>query len=796
MRRRLAPIALLIGLLPSSAGAQSLIPDAVQVPLLTRAVPKGEILVTDTAPVSPSAKTVDANPTDWIGTPPRLGGMSVFSAGELIYQDYIQDDHGADDGEDARRVATLSPIQELDDRTYRAEVLAQALGEQFGVDDTGTDDTKALVADAEYGDANQGAAKNEADLAEVRLASDGTSLLILAQFGGMATTSRTGLVILIDDPETHGSVAGPGGLTTSADSALVLHRNGVLEDWSGGVASSCEPCDVQVASDGSGFTNTMEASIPLDRLPAGARLGIASAIVENGAIRRTRVGTAASDLINVAFRGTIALDGVEPTRIWHDRQQALALHAGSIDRFLIHVPLDDLTEGRTQSFVPSSGYFERTYVSDSPVNEETESGQYFQGPWQHYGIYFPTSWRPGRRLGVSWWTHYRGGHAHDAAAWLPGLLWDLGERIDRIVVTPSARGTSTWYVGRGMEDFLEVWDDVEASFAFDPDRVVMSGYSMGGYASWLLPLLMPDRFAGSFPTSGPPTQGLWAGAGDATAEANGAYDGDAQLMFGLIPNARNLGYAIYQGSNDELVPWTGVARMASELTLQGIRNRFYTMPGYEHYTHAIIDDWRAASDYLGAMTRDPAPDDVTYIRWPALEHAVNTVGTPVPLSHRFDGAYWVNDITLRDAGTPDANGRPPLTATARVDATTYARGNANTLAIPEAGSTVDHSTPYTMSGLAYRELSRSASLNSISADLTNVGTVRFDIAAMGLNRHATLGATIVTDGPTRVLLDGAFPGSTVTIDCDPDCPGASFTTSGGPILLNLPSGFSTVTITR
>lgn len=780
MNRRLAPLALAIALVPASAGADSLIPDSVQVPLLTRPVPKGKLLVTDGPAVTPSAKTIDADPSDWIGTPTRLGGTSILSAGELIYQDYIHDDHGADNGEDVRRIGLLDPIEEMEDRTYRAEVLAQALGEQFGAPDDGTDDTKAIVADANYGDADQGPAKNEADLAEVRLAADDSSLYILARFGGMSHQSRSGLVVLVDDPATDSIQSAPGGLATKADRVLVLHANGVLEESQGGT-SVAPSTGIQVASDGTGFNNTMEASIPLGELPAGVRIGIASAIIEQGQIREAARGTAASDLINVAFRAD------EPIRIWNDREQALSLHAGNIDRYLIDVPLADLQTGASQTFVPSPGYFERTYVSDSPVNQESESGQYFQGPWQNYGLYLPSSWRPGRRLGVSWWTHYRGGHAHDAAAWLPGLIWDLGERMDRIVVTPSARGTSTWYVGRGMEDFLEVWDDLDASFAYDPDRVLMSGYSMGGYASWLLPLLMPDRFAGSFPTSGPPTQGLYAGVGDALGEQNGAYDADAQLMLRMVPNAKNMRYAIYHGSNDELVPYSGVARMAAELSANGVENRFYTMPGYEHYTHAIIDDWRAASKYLADAVRDPAPDEVTFIRWPALEHAVNTVSTPTPLNHRFDSAYWVSGLELRDIGTPGTNGRPQLDRTARVDAKTFTRGTATRLPVPEVGTVVDHSTPYVMTGLGYREITRGPRSNRFEATLTNTATVSLSTSGMQLDRKSVSLGTITTDGSASVVLRGPFPQSEVIVSLRDEDPGMSQVyVASGDIALTLP----------
>src|ERR1051325_2705861 len=87
----------------------------------------------------------------------------------------------------------------------------------------------------------------------------------------------------------------------------------------------------------------------------------------------------------------------------------------------------------------------------------------------------------------------------------------MGEDLDTVVVSPRGRGTSTWYVGKGQVDFREVWDDVHKSFSVDPNRTYLSGHSMGGWASYLLPILYPDRFAAVLPASPPPTQGAWTG---------------------------------------------------------------------------------------------------------------------------------------------------------------------------------------------------------------------------------------------------------------------------------------------
>jgi dienelactone hydrolase len=762
MRRPSVALAVVVGLASTSAFAEP--PLVPQAPVLTQPVAKGSLRAF-TLPNETAKPTyvADGDPSEWIGEPTFVGGTSRYSRGELVYSDYVGDDHGADNGEDYARAATVDPLIETADRVYRAEVLAQALGEQFGAPDDGTAETKSLVADAQYGDANQGAAKNEADITEVRLASDDDNLYVLARFAGMANTSRTRLLVLFDEVAGDAVIEGPGAIQTSADRGFILGADG-LTPW----GRSCEGC--ASAMNGTGFVNVAELAIPLSFVDGADEILVAAGLSNGAAFADV---SSSSDLVNVAFREE-ATDP-EPIRIWNEHDQAFALHEGNIDRYFKPFSLAKLHGGASEGFTFGPGYFERVYVSDSVVNQETESGQYHQGAWQHYGLYLPSAYRPGRELGVTWWTHYRGGHAHDAAAWLPGLIHTLGEAQDRIIVSPSARGTSSWYVGRGYEDFLDVWDDLEASFPFDHERVAMSGYSMGGFASWLLPLTTPDRFAASFPTSGPPTQGLWAGAGDAIEPQNGAYDANAELLFTVAENARNIRYAIYQGSNDELVPWPGVARMASRLTELGYEHRFYTMPGYEHYTHAIVDDWRDAATYLASARNTSAPRHVTYRRWPALETAVNTVNTPVPLAHRFDGAYWVDDIVLRDAGTPDGQGHPDVRKHATVDATSHAIAGSDPLVLPDAGVAPQHWTPAPYTGLAHRQLLAPApAFNGFKVTLTNTSSVTLDAAAMGLDPNVTIPYSSMSDGPTTVRLELASRSVEITV------PAGSFGSSIAP----------------
>jgi len=742
MRHRLLAFTTVFTILAPLGARAEIVPEAVpDLPVLGGQAYRGNDLVTaPTDPVTPTPKTVDGDIDDWTGDISRFGGTAIYSRGEYVYQDYVMDDWGADDGIDADRTAVTDQLIALEPRTYRGEILPQAAGEQFGA-------PPPIGVPVQYGDAQvPDGFQDQADIEEVRIAADEETLSFLVRTTGMTDPDATAVLVLLD-VEEGGSWQVPGGITTAAEVAFVAIGDGIPQAWLRG-----EPLDsfpefrpgYTVATNEAGYVNAMEITVSRDVLPvlpAHVKVGVATGVSEDGVtLANVKPGGAASDLINVAFRFD------EPARVWMDHDQALALRAGDIDRFLADVDLGKLQSGYTETFEPRPGYFERVYQTDSAVNQERSGNSYWQGSFQHYGIYFPSTWRPGRATPATWWTHYRGGHAHDAAAWIPGLLRQLGEDRGNIIITPGARGTSSWYVGRGHEDFLDVWDDSMASFSIDPDRVYMSGYSMGGYASWLLPLLYPDRFAASFPTAGPPTQGLWLGAGPPQSPQNGG-DIEAQQTFDIIGNAANVGYVIYQGSNDELVPVSGVARMAAELALRGYDHRFYVFPGAEHYTNAIYDEWTEAARYFDRFTRDPNPPRVVYTVKPALERAVELVSAPegAGLDYTFDGAYWVDGLKVR---TGDLT-HPTTLGT--IDARTWGRGFYEEVGIPEASSG-GQIAPHVMTGLRNERIGFVEPANRFEVTLTNVATATLDVSRMSLSTSEPISATITTDGPTTITL--------------------------------------------
>ena len=49
-----------------------------------------------------------------------------------------------------------------------------------------------------------------------------------------------------------------------------------------------------------------------------------------------------------------------------------------------------------------------------------------------------------------------------------------------------------------------MWADLARHFRLEPDRVALTGYSMGGYGTYKLGMQWPDLFGAAFTTVGPP----------------------------------------------------------------------------------------------------------------------------------------------------------------------------------------------------------------------------------------------------------------------------------------------------
>ena len=649
----------------------------------------------------------------------------MYVDGTLAYRDHIADAYGADNGQDAARLGVLDPAAEERPELFRLDPAYQYVPGEFGVP-TGPLDPRVHYGDLVHADA--------ADLSEVRLGTNRRHGLDLLARTTTMTQPGTALLVLLDTRP--GDAARPvpynSGLTSAtADVAVYLPGDrGSLTD----LATNAEHGFRTVATNPAGYVNAIEARIPAAALGGASspRVAVAAGLADNGKLKTLGLQP---NVANVAFRIT------EPARDWWDKQQGLDLYHGTIDRFFTPPTSAAWPAARPSATSPDPA---TTTASSAPSRSiSVEKGE--EGILQHYGVYLPRAIARGRPSPVQWWFHFRGGNAHIAAAVVPGSSATWARRHDSVVVTPDGRGERGWYVGRSHLDYLEVYRDVHRLLTLDRDREYIAGHSMGGWASYLLPVLYPDRFAATFPASGPPTQGAWLGCeGDPCyQEANGG-DARAELTTPLLANLRNVPVVAFHGSEDELVPLSGPVAQTNRLRELGLRYRLYVFEGQEHYGPPIQDEWTEGANYEHGFVRDRNPGRVTYSRSMRFEHAVNTVNNEqkVHFGFRFDRAYWMSGLRPvdRKAGV------------ASFDGETLARPEAPHTLVPEAGgpSALGQSGPYTMVGQRWDEAAKPAPRNRFRVTVTGARAVTLSLRRMGLTRRAR--GRVTTDSPLRLRL--------------------------------------------
>ena len=479
-----------------------------------------------------------------------------------------------------------------------------------------------------------------------------------------------------------------------------------------------------------------------------------------------------TNVANVAFRTA------EPVREFFERNQALALHAGSVDGFFTTADLAALADGANERWVPGPGYHDRIFRSTENISGEGGHDTLLQ----HYGVYLPKpaaasakrvaraksrkARRAARAAGASplqLWLHWRGGTAHSAGAHDPAMFTDLGDAHDTIVISPRGRGSSSWYVGKGHADVMEVWADVHrllrrrrATAATSPATRWAAGArscSRSRTRTGSRRRCPPRRRSPRAPGPGRRLRRAATSSGSTTTRRATSRPTAAtrarSTRAGCSRTCATCRGRSTTASPTSSCPYTGVTRQVERLVELGYRHRYYSFPTQEHFGPPVWDQWAEGAHYMHSFTRPENPARVTFIRDMPFEKVIETGNKPETpaLDIDFDRAYWMSDLEPRDA-----NG------VARFDGRSLAIADKPHLPQPEAGGPVGvgQTGPFVMTGLAWLTdplNAAPAKQNAIELTLRGVKSVRIDAERAGLKPGFE--ATIDSDGPVRVEFVGA-----------------------------------------
>lgn len=196
-----------------------------------------------------------------------------------------------------------------------------------------------------------------------------------------------------------------------------------------------------------------------------------------------------------------------------------------------------------------------------------------------YALSLPKRQKAGAPLVLS--LHYAGhGAPYYGKVMLESLVEPALRDLDAVIVAPDCP-SSSWTATASEDAVLALLDFVAESYRTDAERVVVTGYSMGGMGTWHLVRRHPDRFSAAIPMAGSPR--------DANIDAV----------------ARTPLYAIHSRT-DEVVPLAPTSAAVARLKAAGARVELVIVD-VPHYESVRFEPYlKKAVGWLREVWGDPS----------------------------------------------------------------------------------------------------------------------------------------------------------------------------------------------
>jgi predicted peptidase len=199
-----------------------------------------------------------------------------------------------------------------------------------------------------------------------------------------------------------------------------------------------------------------------------------------------------------------------------------------------------------------------------------------------YQVYVPSQWDKSRKWPVILFLHGAGERGEDGLLQTQvGIATAIRTHVDRfpcIIVMPQCR-KNIWWTDPAMEaQALRALDLTVKEFKGDPDRIYLTGLSMGGYGTWSLAYKHPGRFAALVPICGGVKTPPRIPASPDNPLADPKIDPYAAV-------ARKVGKTpvwIFHGGADTTVPVSESRKMEEALKAAGGNVRYTEYPGVGH----------------------------------------------------------------------------------------------------------------------------------------------------------------------------------------------------------------------
>lgn len=175
----------------------------------------------------------------------------------------------------------------------------------------------------------------------------------------------------------------------------------------------------------------------------------------------------------------------------------------------------------------------------------------------HYLLFLPRDYFKGdKRWPVMMFLHgmgQRGNDPNQVKLFGPPMLAEKDPDFPFIVVSPQCPDNEFWE----PEMVIALLDQIEKTYRTDPERVYLTGLSMGGFGTWRTAVCYPDRFAAIAPVCG---------------------GGDPKK----VKRIKHLPTWTFHGDKDQIVSIKCSQEMVDALKACGGDVKFTVYPGVDH----------------------------------------------------------------------------------------------------------------------------------------------------------------------------------------------------------------------
>ncbi len=204
----------------------------------------------------------------------------------------------------------------------------------------------------------------------------------------------------------------------------------------------------------------------------------------------------------------------------------------------------------------------------------------------------------------------------------------------------------------GRLDALEVLEINKKRLNIDPNRVYLTGHSMGGHGTWQVGVTHPDKFAAIAPSAG--WVSFWSYTGAQKYE-------DTEGIEELLNRATNAGdtaalarnflhYGIYilHGEKDDNVPAEQAHMMTSLLEGFHPDYTYHEQPGAGHWWGGQCCDWPPLFDFFAQRTR-PRDSEVDEIEFWTANPGISAWSRWVGIEQQIEHLQFSSVRATRDA---------------------------------------------------------------------------------------------------------------------------------------------------